>query len=48
MKRRVQNFNLLATDALRLDALSIAKTGYAAIDAAASELLRNDHYELLG
>ncbi len=49
MKRRIQNFNLLATDALRLDALSIAETGYAAVavDAALERSLHMEHGELL-
>ncbi len=48
MKHCVQNFNLLATDALRLDALSIAETGYAAIDIGATleRSLRVEHNEL--
>lgn len=42
MRHYIQNFNLLATDAPRLDALSIAETGYAAIDvgAALTHMLR--------
>ncbi len=36
MTRRIRNFDELATDALRLDALSIAEAGYAAVDADAA------------
>ena len=45
---RIQNFDLLATNALRLDALSIAEAGYAAIDigAALRRTLRVEHDEL--
>lgn len=48
MARYIQNFDMLATDALRQDALSIAEAGYAAIDVgeALKRTLRIEHGEL--
>ena len=48
MARYIQNFDMLATDALRQDALSIVEAGYTAIDvgAAIKRTLRVEHSEL--
>ncbi|MBI5405791.1 DUF4147 domain-containing protein, partial [Candidatus Kaiserbacteria bacterium] len=48
MARYIQNFDMLATDALRQDALSIAEAGYAAIDVgeAIKRTLSIEHGEL--